>query len=76
MSCVLVFPGDLSVALKERKGKPLAEDAIMDWFAQICLGLKHMHDRHVMHRDLKAQNIFLTKVGALCGGWGWRALDA
>lgn len=48
--------------LKERKGKILDEDTVMDWFVQICLGLKHIHDRRVLHRDLKAQNVFLTKV--------------
>ena len=28
---------------------------------QICLALKHIHDRKVLHRDLKSQNIFMTK---------------
>ena len=39
----------------------MQEDQILDWFTQICLGLKHVHDRKILHRDLKAQNIFLTK---------------
>jgi NIMA (never in mitosis gene a)-related kinase len=25
--------------------------------------MKHIHDRKVIHRDLKGQNIFLTKRG-------------
>lgn len=33
----------------------------MDYFVQVCLALKHIHDRKVLHRDIKSQNIFLTK---------------
>ena len=25
--------------------------------------MKHVHDRKILHRDLKAQNIFLTSKG-------------
>jgi NIMA (never in mitosis gene a)-related kinase len=35
----------------------------LDWFTQICLGMKHIHDRKIIHRDLKGQNVFLTKKG-------------
>ncbi|XP_022786792.1 serine/threonine-protein kinase Nek5-like [Stylophora pistillata] len=41
----------------------LPEDQVLDYFVQICLGLKHVHDRKILHRDLKSQNIFLTKNG-------------
>lgn len=33
----------------------------MDWLTQMCLGMKHIHDRKIIHRDIKTQNIFLTK---------------
>jgi NIMA (never in mitosis gene a)-related kinase 1/4/5 len=46
--------------LKGRKGVPLAEERVIDWFVQITLALKHIHDRKILHRDLKTQNIFLT----------------
>jgi serine/threonine protein kinase len=61
-----VVLGDLAQYIKDRKGKLIEEEIIWDWFTQICLGLKHMHDRRVLHRDLKAQNIFLTKVRPCC----------
>jgi len=33
---------------------------VLYWFTQICLAIKHIHDRKILHRDLKSQNIFLT----------------
>ena len=55
--------GDMYMRLKRQKGVPLAEDRILDWFTQMCLGLKHVHDRKVLHRDLKTQNVFMTADG-------------
>ena len=37
----------------------------MNWFVQICLALKHVHDQRILHRDLKTQNIFLTSNGKI-----------
>ena len=54
--------GDLAARLKARRHRLLPESQVIDWFVQICLGLKHVHDRKILHRDLKPQNIFLTKV--------------
>ena len=58
-------PGDLAARLKARHHRLLPEAQVIDWFVQICLGLKHVHDRKILHRDLKPQNIFLTKASAL-----------
>lgn len=43
-------PGDLYGLLQKRKGAPLPEDTILDWFVQLCLSLKHVHDRKILHR--------------------------
>ena len=32
---------------------------------QICLAIKHVHDRKIIHRDIKGQNIFITKTNSL-----------
>ena len=53
--------GDLKTKIKNQRGKYLSETQIIDWFTQICLSIKHIHDRKILHRDLKSQNIFLTK---------------
>uniref|UniRef100_A0AAQ6ABZ0 non-specific serine/threonine protein kinase n=1 Tax=Amphiprion ocellaris TaxID=80972 RepID=A0AAQ6ABZ0_AMPOC len=55
--------GDLMKKINMQRGNPFTEQQIVDWFVQICLGLKHIHDRKVLHRDIKAQNIFLTNGG-------------
>ena len=38
---------------------------IIDWFVQMCLAVKHCHDHHILHRDIKTQNIFLMKNGMI-----------
>ena len=45
--------GDLSGKVKEQKSKLFSEAQVLDWFTQICLGMKHIHDRKIIHRDLK-----------------------
>jgi NIMA (never in mitosis gene a)-related kinase len=64
--------GDLAkyIAQCGKQRTPIPEGHVLRWFTQCCLALKYMHelankedDRHppVLHRDIKAQNIFLAK---------------
>lgn len=46
----------------------LTEDLIWFWFLQLCLGLHHMHQLHILHRDVKTSNIFLSNAGFLVLG--------
>ncbi|XP_043918503.1 serine/threonine-protein kinase Nek1 [Protopterus annectens] len=63
--------GDLFQKINAQRGILFSEDQVMDWFVQICLALKHVHDRKILHRDIKSQNIFLTKDGtAQLGDFG------
>uniref|UniRef100_A0A1I8FXS9 non-specific serine/threonine protein kinase n=1 Tax=Macrostomum lignano TaxID=282301 RepID=A0A1I8FXS9_9PLAT len=54
--------GDLCDRIDNQK-MPFAEELIMDWFAQLCLALKYIHDRRIIHRDIKPKNIFLMRNG-------------
>lgn len=55
---------DKIFAAKEQKS-PLPEEKIMQWFVQIAMALHHIHSKKVLHRDLKSQNVFLTKKGVI-----------
>ncbi|XP_066239829.1 serine/threonine-protein kinase Nek3 isoform X4 [Saccopteryx leptura] len=55
--------GDLMQKIQHRKGKLFPENMILNWFTQMCLGVNHIHKKHVLHRDIKSKNIFLTQNG-------------
>ncbi|XP_051463907.1 serine/threonine-protein kinase Nek5 [Apus apus] len=55
--------GDLMQRINMQHGVLFDEDQILSWFVQISLGLKHIHDQKILHRDVKAQNIFLSNNG-------------
>jgi serine/threonine protein kinase len=53
--------GDLSNRIKNNHGVNFSESQILDWFIQITLALNYVHQRKILHRDVKTQNIFLTQ---------------
>ncbi|NWZ05251.1 NEK5 kinase, partial [Agelaius phoeniceus] len=55
--------GDLMKRINMQHGVLFDEDQILSWFVQISLGLKHIHDKKILHRDIKAQNVFLSNNG-------------
>ncbi|KAJ7424773.1 serine/threonine-protein kinase Nek4 [Willisornis vidua] len=57
--------GDLYHKLKEQKGKLLPETQVVEWFVQIAMALQYLHEKHILHRDLKTQNIFLTRTNII-----------
>ncbi|XP_051957959.1 serine/threonine-protein kinase Nek4-like isoform X2 [Xyrauchen texanus] len=57
--------GDLYHRLKQQKGELLPERQVVEWFVQITMALQYLHEKHILHRDLKTQNIFLTKTNII-----------
>ncbi|CAH8559697.1 unnamed protein product [Heterobilharzia americana] len=45
-----------------RNGSLLPERLLVEWFVQLVIALQYMHERNVLHRDLKTRNIFLTRT--------------
>ncbi|XP_021382275.2 serine/threonine-protein kinase Nek3 [Lonchura striata] len=55
--------GDLMQKIKHQGRNLFPEDTILHWFVQMCLAVKHIHDKRVLHRDIKSKNVFLTQSG-------------
>ena len=55
--------GDLYQYLEKNKKKKikLKEKTIWQIFIQMLIGLNSIHKKKILHRDIKSQNIFLTK---------------
>jgi serine/threonine protein kinase len=47
--------------LADRLGQPIAADRAVLMTLQILRGLEHAHDNGVVHRDVKPENIFITR---------------
>ncbi|NXV50657.1 NEK11 kinase, partial [Uria aalge] len=64
--------GDLDFKIQEYKesGKIFTQRQIIDWFIQLLLGVNYMHERRILHRDLKAKNIFLKNNLLKIGDFG------
>eukprot|EP01064_Diplonema_japonicum_P032832 TRINITY_DN6293_c4_g1_i1.p1 TRINITY_DN6293_c4_g1~~TRINITY_DN6293_c4_g1_i1.p1 ORF type:complete len:247 (+),score=61.58 TRINITY_DN6293_c4_g1_i1:90-743(+) len=56
--------GDIAGRLKSCRGH-LRENVILDWLIQICLAVNAVHQKHILHRDVKTQNIFITSQGVI-----------
>lgn len=46
-----------------RAAVELGDAQVLRWFTQALLGLKYMHDRSVIHRDLRTRRLLLTSAG-------------
>ncbi len=55
------------ITLKQYLGAKgvLPEKEAVDFAAQICAGLEHAHKKGIVHKDVKPENILITKEGIL-----------
>ncbi|KAF7287337.1 serine/threonine-protein kinase Nek8-like [Rhynchophorus ferrugineus] len=54
--------GNLQEFIAKRRLEYLSPQAVMNFFCQILMGLDHIHEKGIIHRDLKCENIFLTGI--------------
>jgi cell division cycle 2-like protein len=59
---------DLSEAMKRSSNDPFPQAELKNMLYQILSATKHIHDKWILHRDLKTSNILVHKSGkiALC----------
>nr|XP_019581523.1 PREDICTED: serine/threonine-protein kinase Nek11 isoform X2 [Rhinolophus sinicus] len=63
---------DLDYRIQEYKEarKTFLESQIIEWFIQLLLGVDYMHERRILHRDLKSKNVFLKNNQLKIGDFG------
>ncbi|KAK2849162.1 hypothetical protein Q5P01_008996 [Channa striata] len=55
----------------KKKSESLQESEVLSYIVEICMALRTIHEKDVLHKGLTPENVFLTDFGIVClGGFG------
>ncbi|KAM3142973.1 hypothetical protein pb186bvf_005036 [Paramecium bursaria] len=58
------------IQTNQREGVQFDKDQILYWLAQLVIAIQFMHNKNILHRDLKTQNMFLKQNIIKLGDFG------
>lgn len=64
------YGGSLAAKIKEMS-EPPQECEVLSWIVEICMALRTIHEKKLLHKHLTPEHILITEFGIVClGGFG------
>ncbi|KAK2913250.1 hypothetical protein Q8A67_001649 [Cirrhinus molitorella] len=59
--------GNLAQKIEDAKKRKVnfSENEILDWTVKICMALRHLHNKKILHKNLQPKSLFFTASGTI-----------